>query len=110
MASNFDQVISLQGDGLEVQGLLKRRTPSTTSLPLVVFIHGGGANAAYFDNSSYSYPRVLSEQGHNVLNIQRAGYGGVCLPKTQTPLLDSVSLITKLIANVCETEQCGQGE
>ncbi|KAJ5220378.1 Oxidoreductase 2OG-Fe(II) oxygenase family [Penicillium chermesinum] len=109
MASNFDQVISLQGDGLEVQGLLKRRTPSTTSLPLVVFIHGGGANAAYFDNSSYSYPRVLSEQGHNVLNIQRAGYGGVCLPKTQTPLLDSVSLITKLIANVCETEQCGQG-
>lgn len=43
------------------------------------------------------------------MNIQRGGYGGVPLPTTQTPLLDAVPLVTKLIANVRDTEQNGQG-
>lgn len=54
MAKNFDEVFTLDDEGLQVQGLYKKRRLSVELLPLVVFIHGGGANAAYFDNSSYS--------------------------------------------------------
>lgn len=44
-----------------------------------------------------------------MLNIQRAGYGGVPLPTTPSPLIDAVPLITKLIANVRDAEQESQG-
>ena len=59
MASTFDQIFPIQSEGLQLTGLLKARNAASGSLPLVVFIHGGGANAAYFDNSSYSYIQFL---------------------------------------------------
>lgn len=56
----------------------------------------------------FRYPRALSDLGYNVLNIHRAGYGGNPPPSTPTPILDSVSLITALIAQVHHEQLQGQ--
>ncbi|KAJ6014789.1 Oxidoreductase 2OG-Fe(II) oxygenase family [Penicillium herquei] len=100
MAQTYDEAFPFRGKGVEVTGLLKRGKGEGRDLPLIVLIHGGAINAAYFDNPSFSYPAILSERGHNVLNIQRAGYGGNPLPTSKTPIADSISVITDLIDEV----------
>lgn len=54
MATTFDLQFPLERNGLHLTGLFKRAKTDSGTLPLVVLIHGGGANAAYFDNSGYS--------------------------------------------------------
>ncbi|KAJ5288892.1 Oxidoreductase 2OG-Fe(II) oxygenase family [Penicillium angulare] len=104
MANTYDKAIPFGSADLEVTGLFKRGKLGGNDLPLIVLIHGGAVNAAYFDNSSFSYPAILSERGHNVLNIQRSGYGDNPIPRTQTPIIDSIPVITNLIGQVYRNE------
>lgn len=53
METTYDKELQLQAKGLQITGLLK--LGRQTFLPLIVFIHGGGTNAAYFDNKGHSY-------------------------------------------------------
>lgn len=52
---------------------------------------------------------MLSERGHDVLNIQRAGYGGNPLPTTATPVANSLPVITDLIRQVYQCQVEGEG-
>ncbi|KAJ5115695.1 Major facilitator superfamily domain general substrate transporter [Penicillium angulare] len=104
MAKTYDKAIPFGSADLEVTGLFKRGKSVGKDLPLIVLIHGGAVNAAYFDNSSFSYPAILSERGHNVLNIQRSGYGDNPIPRTQTPIIHSIPVITNLIGQVYRNE------
>jgi hypothetical protein len=54
MATTFDEKIPYEKNGLQLYGLFKRGDQER-ALPLVVLFHGGGATAAYFDNSAVSY-------------------------------------------------------
>lgn len=63
MTSSSDHVFPLQSEGLQVTGLFKKRNPTVTPRSLVVFIHGGGANAAYFDNPGFRYVHVAEFEG-----------------------------------------------
>lgn len=115
MATTFDEKIPFSSNGLEFYGLFKRGL-RVRALPLVVLLHGGGATAAFFDNSVVSYdPYALNigvllifdryvkdynRLGHDVLNIYRPGYGGTPVPTTSTPLRDSIPAFIELIEQV----------
>lgn len=55
------------------------------------------------------YPAILSERGHDVLNIQRAGYGGNPIPTSKNPIIDSISVITDLITEVYRFQAGNRG-
>ena len=42
-------------------------------------------------------PKVFNEAGFDVLNINRAGYGGNPIPESKQPLFDSIPLYSALI-------------
>ncbi|PBP23460.1 hypothetical protein BUE80_DR005581 [Diplocarpon rosae] len=102
-------VIEHEHNGIKVNGVFKpgKAEPSGAK-PLIVLIHGGGTNATYFDNPLHSLPAVYNSQGFDVLNINRAGYGGNPIPDTKKPLLDSISVYASLIKEACKTFSSGQ--
>ncbi|KAH8691629.1 putative oxidoreductase [Talaromyces proteolyticus] len=99
MAKTFDERIPFVKNGLEFYGLLKRGEPAL-ALPLIVLLHGGGATAAFFDNSVVSVVQEFNRLGHDVLNIYRPGYGGTPTPTTETPLKDSIPVFIDFIEQV----------
>jgi pimeloyl-ACP methyl ester carboxylesterase len=127
MAHAYDEVITLSKGPIQVTGLLKRRWKDVIARnPLIVLIHGGGTNAAYFDNPIYSYvlqicchqnqltvnnrlPNDLSDLGYDVLNIHRPGHGPNPIPNTQTPFRDGFPAFVDLIAEVYKEHCDGQG-
>ncbi|KAJ5238333.1 hypothetical protein N7468_002952 [Penicillium chermesinum] len=109
MATTYDVKLPLQRESLQTIGLLKKGKPVSGPRPLVVFLHGAGSNASYFDNRIYSYPQKLSELGHPVLNVQRPAYGGTPVPATTKPLQDSIPLITDLINQAYQEHAGGKG-
>lgn len=98
MASKYDVIFSNEVNGIKVNGLFKQGAEALREgKPLLVFIHGGGTNASYFDNQYYSPAKDFSNLGYDILNINRAGYGGNPIPKSKNPLLDSIPVLISLI-------------
>jgi pimeloyl-ACP methyl ester carboxylesterase len=56
---NYDVKISFEDSGLQSHGFFTHgQTASRTSNPMIVFIHGGGTNACYWDNELHSYVSI----------------------------------------------------
>ncbi|KAF7179752.1 hypothetical protein CNMCM7691_008802 [Aspergillus felis] len=97
-------------DNIQITGLFKRgRRNECSRYPLIVLIHGGSMNAAYFDDSIYSTPRDLSDLGYDVLNIHRPGHGPNPIPDTQTPFEDGLPVFVEFIAQVYEKKCKARG-
>jgi len=55
MAGKYDVTFSNEVNGIKVNGLFKQGAEAfREGKPLLVFIHGGGTNASYFDNQYHS--------------------------------------------------------
>lgn len=57
---------------------------------------------------SLRIPTVYTSQGFDVLNINRAAYGGNPIPDTKTPILDSIPLYANLIKKTYQEYSNGQ--
>lgn len=56
-----------------------------------------------------SIPTEFASEGFDVLNINRAGYGGNPVPDTKTPIFDSIPVLSKLIRKAYEENSGGKG-
>ncbi|CZR65450.1 related to oxidoreductase, 2OG-Fe(II) oxygenase family [Phialocephala subalpina] len=109
MSDTQKTIIELEEKGVKANGIFKEgKHELRGSKPLIVLIHGGGTNATYFDNSFHSIPAVYNAQGFDVLNINRAAYGGNPIPDTKTPILDSIPLYANLIKKTYKEHSNGQ--
>ncbi|KAK6580437.1 hypothetical protein PZA11_007459 [Diplocarpon coronariae] len=110
--------IEHEQNGFKVSGAFKPGKPELSGAkPLIVLIHGAGTNAAYFDNPFHSLeqgfdgeriPAVYNSRGFDVLNINRAGYGGNPIPDTKKPILDSIPVYASLIKKAYEAFSNGE--
>jgi pimeloyl-ACP methyl ester carboxylesterase len=70
MAGKYDARVDFELSGLQAHGLfLEGKHDLRSSKPLVVLIHGGGANAQYFDNKAFSYLPSYSHPSQNRVNM-----------------------------------------
>ncbi|TVY39193.1 putative 2-oxoglutarate-dependent dioxygenase [Lachnellula occidentalis] len=126
MAKPETTIIEAETPGLRAHGIFKKGKAELRShKPMLVLIHGGGTNASYFDNEIYSsvntygtmtsptdarsrIPATFIEAGFDVLNINRAGYGGNPMPESKQPILDSIPLYSALITKAYDDHANGQ--
>jgi pimeloyl-ACP methyl ester carboxylesterase len=63
---------------------------------------------SYLLNLIFRIPEAFNNAGFDVLNINRAGYGGNPIPETAQPILDSIPLYSDLIKKIYDEESSDQ--
>lgn len=73
MATTFDKAFPYFDKGVHITGLFKKGKNKPNNLPLIVLIHGGVINAAYFDNPSFSSVILERKKKENMTLILLSG-------------------------------------
>lgn len=85
-----------------------QRTGGRSDLPLIIAIHGGGCHAGYFDIPGYSLLDRAHTQGHDVIALNRPGYGGSTpLPEDAETLQNNADRLNRGLAALWQVRAGG---
>jgi pimeloyl-ACP methyl ester carboxylesterase len=83
-------------------GVLLRPDEPLLDTPLLVCVHGGGCNGAYFEVGPHAVARSAADQGWPVLLVDRPGFGRSAPPETEEPIREAAALLPDLIYTALE--------